>query len=435
MCGTCPKLKTCPFANKIPNLAYDGDIQDVFNVLLAYGQLASRIDPNELQDIDKHLDQLWEQERKVANQKPGQELAETEAAEVGELSESMRLLRGYGLKFQSCMITLRTFDKLLTDLETGLESEQRLQASQPQTPGKKKVSIKVDFPLQKFDNAIREYEANVDGGHPQDGPTHRAPATRSGEGFVATRGQRPADLKERFGRSIQRNERDDSITGVKTEKRNELQRKLKEDWSPTPQIVEGDRLYKRPKDTKDSYMDKVRYATSKVVESHFLKKADINPDEVTKAFSKPRSSRQDARPTEASSRPKEGRVVPDADASDRYPPRRQSPRGKEYQQKSFSQGRYQGFESGDNRSEGFRSAPRRERSDQGYQRDDAKVRYSSQKPKSDREYFGQKSDKFNNRSDYSSRNDSNPNPNRGASKDRPQQRSRGNTRPNGPQST
>lgn len=340
VCSACPKAGVCPFAHKIPNTAYDGDVQDVFNVLLAYGQLADRIDPDAVQNIDKHLEKLWDEERKAQTQHTGQEGTQTEPAESVLPNESLRLARDYGLKFQSCMITLRTFDKLLTDLEVGLDSERRLQESQTQTtPGKKKSALKVDFPLQKFDNAIREYEAAMDRGDQRTelAKPEFARVGRNTQPDKSGQERRPS-WRDKFNSPAKRDRDDDSITGLKTEKRAELQRKLKEEWTTTPQVIEGDRLYKRPKESKDSYMDKVRLATSKVVESNFMKTAD--PQMTNDRKGSPRYPRSEDRESRRPQGEREFRERP-AWREDRRP------KDETGRQRDFSEGRYKKFEDSD----------------------------------------------------------------------------------------
>lgn len=116
VCQRCPKNKICPIAFRIPNLQYDAGAMDVFNVILAYEELALRMD----ESADKvNLDEMME---------TNSEVTDTER-------DALERLKMYNLKYRSAVITLNSLEKMTSEY---LDDE--------------------NLTLRKFENAVKAYE-------------------------------------------------------------------------------------------------------------------------------------------------------------------------------------------------------------------------------------------------------------------------------------
>ena len=89
VCGRCPQLETCPFRFKLPNSKHDSGVQDVFNVLMAYGDTAV--------DVEASRERLNVDDLQVADAKD---------------VEGLQRWQMYGIKYRSAIVVLNSLESV-----------------------------------------------------------------------------------------------------------------------------------------------------------------------------------------------------------------------------------------------------------------------------------------------------------------------------------
>ena len=208
-CLKCPHQDSCPFKFRLPNKAKDAGVQDVFNVLLAYEDFGREVQKREQIALDTV-------EVSAAEQSP---------EDLSREDKLLKLSSIYGLKYRAGLNILNTFE-IIT--EEYLDDK--------------------NFRLEKFENAIREFEF---------------------------------ESKEADGQQRSLKPREETLPPRQPEEpsNRELYLKKLDDGSSSDPIYStgGKMIPKQKIKEKEVYVDVIKKKADTAVNVHFMKQAKFKP--------------------------------------------------------------------------------------------------------------------------------------------------------------